>query len=130
MIRVVLIGVVYAAIGLITGSIAGNAETIAGRTAWRFSAFVISGVVFVTHLVVEHQADRAAVRRTAARVALAAAIGGFLLAVAAVGHNLRFPSGSQRFWIALPTWPLLVGIPAFIAGWAGALVLTRLWRSR
>lgn len=113
--RVILVGVLYAAVGLASSAVAGAATSNQMQFFWRLSAFVISGVVFAAHLAYEHFRLCNAAWPTAWHASVAVAFGGFVLALAANIHDLGTPSGYRpRMLIALVAWPLLTGVPAFI----------------
>lgn len=111
----ILIGVLYFAVGLASAALAGAAATNQMRFFWRLSAFVISAVVFATHVAYEHFRLRNRARSTAWHVCVSVAFGAFALALMANIHDLGSPLGYRpRMLIALVAWPLLTGVPAFI----------------
>lgn len=113
---VILAGVFYGALGVASAELAGTAVSDQMQFFWRLSAFVISGVMLAAHVFHEHFRLRNAARRTAWHAALGAAIGGFLLALMANIHDLGSASGYRpRMLVAFIAWPLLTGVPAFIA---------------
>ncbi len=117
---VILAGVLYLAVGLASSALAGMAASNQMRSVWRFSAFVISAVVFAAHTAYEHFRLRNTARRTAWHASLAVALGTLGLALAANIHDLESASGYRpRMLIAFVAWPLLTAVPAFIV----ALVL-------
>ena len=110
-----LVGVLYLAVGFASSALAGAAPSNQMRSFWRVFAFVISGVVFAAHIAHEHFRLRHTARRTAWRVSVAVAFGGFALALMANIHDLGSASGYRpRMLIALVAWPLLTAVPAFI----------------
>ena len=113
-------GVLYAAVGIIFAALAGAAGSHQMLFFWRWSAWVISAVVFAAHIAHEHFRLRNATRPTAWHVSAGVAFGGLALALAANIHDLGSASGYRpRMLIALVAWPLLTAVPAFIV----ALVL-------
>ena len=81
---VLLVGGVYLAAGIGFGALSGRAATPQWRVAWRLAAWLVSAAAFAAHIVRELRLSRSP--RTAAwRAALAAALGAFGLAVAALG---------------------------------------------
>jgi len=111
----VFAGVLYLAATLISGALAGAAASTQMRTFWRLSAFVISAVVFAAHIAYEHFRLRNPARLTAWHASVAVAFGAFALAVAANIHDLVSASGYRpRMLVALPAWPLLTAVPAFV----------------
>ena len=123
--NIVLIGGFYFVIGVIFGELAKWAGSEQGLFRWRLTAWVISALVFVAHIAHEHFRLRSRAPALALHVALAAALGAFLLAAAATLHALRLTS-SPPFWLyllALVLWPLITGVPAFVVAFVGAKVL-------
>src|SRR3990172_1777841 len=92
-IAVVTAGVAYTVIGLATAAIAGGAATTQLRELWRLSAFILSGIVVLIHVVLECRTWGSPWRPAALRVACGAALGGLGLAVAANLHDLSSPAG-------------------------------------
>ncbi len=121
---VILVGVLYPAVGLAFGELAGAAASNQMQFFWRLSAFVISGVVFAAHIAYEHFRLRNTARPTAWHTSLAVAFGAFGLALAANLHDLGSASGYRpRMLIAFVAWPLLTAVPAFIVALVVAAVL-------
>lgn len=119
-----LVGLIYAVIGVVFGALAGSAGSVRLRTAWRMSAWAVSAVVFAAHVVGEHRRAGHAARAAAWRASVAAAAGAFGLALAANLHDLAAPSGYRpRMLVALVAWPLLIGVPAFVVALAAAALL-------
>ena len=112
---VILVGVLYLAVGIASSALAGAAASDQMRSFWRLSAFVLSAVVFAAHIAYEHFRLRNTARPTAWHASLAVAFGGLGLALMANIHDLGTASGYRpRMLIALVAWPLLTGVPAFI----------------
>jgi hypothetical protein len=119
-ITVILVGVIYLVVGLTTGALAGVAESSRMQFIWRLSAFIISAVVLAGQITYEHFLLRNPVRTTAWHSCIAAAIGGFGLALAANIHELTSASSYRpKMLIALVVWPFITAMPALIV----ALVL-------
>jgi hypothetical protein len=113
--KAILVGVLYAAVGVASAALAGAAASDQMRSFWRLSAFVICGVVFAAHFAYEHFRLRSTVRPTAWHASVAVAFGAFALALVANIHDLGSASGYRpRMLIALVAWPLLTAVPAFI----------------
>ena len=112
-IRLAVVGVVYFVIGY--GSTLFD-RPFSGLHFWRLAAWVASAVVYVAHLVYEHFKLRNSPAATAINVGLAVAIGGFLLAVAAMTHAAMVSEHAPftRFLVALAAWPLITGGLAFL----------------
>ena len=112
---VILVGVLYLAVGIASAALAGAAESNQMRFFWRLSAFVISAVVFAAHIAYEHFRLHGAARPTAWHASVAVAFGAFALALVANIRDLGSASGYRpRMLIALVAWPLLTAVPAFI----------------
>src|SRR5882762_11965212 len=121
---VILAGVLYLAIGLASGALAGAAASYQIQFFWRLSAFAFSAVVFAVHIAYEHFRLRNRARPTAWHASVAVAFGAFALALAANVHDLGSASGYRpRMLIALVAWPLLTALPAFIVALVLAAVL-------
>ena len=112
---VILVGVLYFAVGIATAALAGAAASDQMRFFWRLSAFVISAAIFAAHIAYEHFRLGKKARPTAWHASVAVAFGAFALALMANIHDLGSASGYRpRMLIALVGWPLLTAVPAFI----------------
>lgn len=123
--NIVLLGGVYFIVGVVFGELAKWAGSEQGQHRWRLTAWVVSAFVFAAHIAHEHFRLRSRAPVLALHVALAAALGAFLLAAAATLHAMRLSSHAP-YWLyllALVLWPLMTGVPAFVAGFVGAKVL-------
>src|SRR4051794_961985 len=108
---VVLVGIIYAGIGVVFAWPASHVRF------WRASAWVLSAVVYATHIGYERFTINSVPRRAALHVSGAVAIGALGLAVSALIHSLSVianPGHTRLLLIALVAWPVLTGIPAFI----------------
>ena len=122
---VILVGVLYPAVGIASAALAGAAASNEMRFFWRLSAFVISAVVFAAHIAYEHFRLRNKARNTAWHASAAVAFGAFMLALAANIHDLGSASGYRpRMLIAFVAWPLLTAVPAFIVALVAAAGLS------
>ena len=122
----ILIGVLYAAVGIASAALAGTAASDQMRFVWRLSAFVISAVVLAAHIAHEHFRLRQTARPTAWHASVAVALGAFGLALAANIHDLGSVSGYRpRMLIAFVAWPLLTAVPAFVVAFVVAAGLGR-----
>lgn len=124
-------GVGYAMIGIFASSMAATAATPQARDGWRLAAWVLSAAVFLAHNLHEHFRQGNAPRTTASHASLGVAVGAFVLAAVAIlraaaatvpKHSVAHGHGLH---LALVVWPILLGIPAFIASWTGAALLAR-----
>src|SRR4029077_9409037 len=96
----ILVGIVYLVIGRVFALPTQHVR------AWRLAAWVMSGVFFAAQLGYELFRLRNSPRTSAWHVALAAALGGFLLAVAAAHHSLVTTSAVRPLWlVAFVAWP-------------------------
>lgn len=122
----VLVGIIYVVVGVVLAAFAASASSHQGVVAWRLAAWVISGVAFVAQIAYEQTRLRNSPRASAFHAALAAALGAFGLAAAALihRHGVAGPTGYAAFLV----WPVLVFIPAFVAAFAVASVLSRVRR--
>ena len=123
--NIVLLGGVYFIVGVVFGELAKWAGSEQGQHRWRLTAWVVSAFVFAAHIAHEHFRLRSRAPVLALHVALAAALGAFLLAAAATLHAIRISSPAP-YWLyllALVLWPLMTGVPAFVVAFVGAKVL-------
>ena len=121
------IGLLYAALGFVTGELSKSAASPQWQNAWRLSAWPLSFLVFACHFGYERLKLANPPIRAARHVAIAAGLGGLFLAL--VGP-VRTHWGADDFGraavLSLAVWPLLTGIPAFLLAWIGGSVLDRL----
>ena len=123
-----LVGVAYAAIGIVFAALAGDAHHV---RVWRLAAWVASAVVAAAHIWYEQYRLGSSPRPTALHAAGAVALGAFGLALAANVHWLVAGTHGQRPpLLALPVWPVVTAVPAFLAALAIAAVLARFGRVR
>jgi hypothetical protein len=109
----------YAVIGIALAVPTNSAPADQVRI-WRLAAWVISGLAFAAHLWHEHFRVRNSPLTTAVHMSLGVALGAFGLAASANVHALWVGSSNRRLLtFALVGWPVLTGVPAFVA----ALVL-------
>ena len=94
--------------------------------AWRLAAWAVSGIIYATHIWLEHDRRRSSPLVTATHVAVGAAIGGFLLAVAGMIHSLSTTPTIRPIWLlSLVLWPAITGLPGFVGAFVAAKVLPR-----
>ena len=119
-----LFAVVYLVVGLGFGELAFRATSERARVSCRRAAWLVSAVCFVLHVGYERSRRRESPSRAALHAAGAAAVGAGALAGAALIRALATGTGRpDLLGLALIAWPLITVIPAFLAGWAIALVL-------
>jgi len=123
-----LVAVAYAAIGIVFAALAVDANHV---RVWRLAAWVASAVVAAAHIWYEQYRLGSSPRPTALHAAGAVALGAFGLALAANVHWLVAGTHGQRPpLLALPVWPVVTAVPAFLAALAIAAVLARFGRVR
>src|SRR5215831_9061867 len=122
----VLVGIVYGAIGVLLAIPSDHAHL------WRLAAWAISAAIYCLQIGYEHFRLRNSFLASSFHVAVAAAIGGFTLAVAAFVHSFLIlpPYPRSRFHLALVVWPILTGVPAFLLGLVVTGVLASLMPRR
>jgi hypothetical protein len=97
--------------------------------AWRLAAWAVSAIVYAVHIAHEHFRLRFSPALAALHVALAAALGGFLLAVAGMANSLRLEPTIKPLWLlALVAWPLITGVPAYLVARVGLTLFGRMTR--
>jgi hypothetical protein len=120
--QAILAGVVYFVVGVVFALPSSHVR------AWRLAAWVVSGAVYAAHIGYEHFRLNNSLRATALHASLAAAVGAFLLAVAATIHAVMVPSHAPywRFLLALVVWPIITAVPAFLVALIATAVLDHL----
>jgi hypothetical protein len=100
------------------------------RDTWRLAAWLLSLTVFASHMTYERSRADWTALRLARRAAAAVAVGAFVLAVVGPARSYW---GTDRFWrvtvFSLVLWPVLTGVPAFLAALVAGSVLHR-WTAR
>jgi len=125
-----LVAVAYVVIGILFGWLAQSADADHVRL-WRLAAWLASAAVAAAQIGYEHYRLGASPRGTALHAAGAVALGAFGLALAANVHWLVAGTHGQRPpLLALPVWPVVTAVPAFLAALAVAAVLARFGRVR
>ena len=131
-VRVVLcLGAFYLIAGLVFGALAGQAASHQMVVAWRWAAWAVSAIAFGAHIVYEQVRLRSSPRITALRVASAAALGAFGLAVAANVHaqTVSPHKDSLILVLSLVIWPVITALPAFVVALVSATLLARVRRN-
>ena len=119
---VLSLGVLYALVGILFAMPTSHVRV------WRLAAWGVSAAAFAAHIAYEHFRMRSPTLSGALRVAAAAALGAFGLAVGANLHALSVASTDQHrrlLLLALAIWPVLTALPAFLVALAAGSVLTR-----
>jgi hypothetical protein len=121
--RIVILGVVYFVVGY--GSSLLDHSFSAQIHFWRIAAWVVAAAIYIGHLTYEQFSLANPPLTTSTHVGIAAAIGGFLLAVAATAHAaiVLEHASYARHLIAWIAWPLLTGVPAFLVSFVLTLGL-------
>ena len=124
-----LVALAYVVIGV--GFAALDRSSDSGQVRlWRLAAWAASAVAAALHVGYEHSRGSSP-RATALHAAGAVALGAFGLALAANVHWLVAGTAGQRApLLALPVWPVVTAVPAFLGALAVAAVLARLPRRR
>ena len=124
----VFVGAVYAVIGVGSAAL-DDAVWAGGWRPWRVAAWAASLAVAAMHIGYEHYRMASAPGRTALHAAAAVALGALGIALGANLHWLRSHTPEQPAPLAaLPLFPLVTAIPAFLGTFAVATLLTRLSR--
>ena len=120
---VILFGTVYLVVGVAFPNPSAASER---QFVWRLAAWLTCSVAFAIHIGLEHFRLRNSPRRTALHASVAVALGAFALAAAANIHALTAGTGNHGLLaLALVIWPILTGVPAFVAAFAAAAGLAR-----
>src|SRR5881392_2431277 len=121
----ILVAVSYVVIGIGFAALAKSDH----MRLWRLAAWVASALVAVAHIGYEHYRLGSSPRPTALHAAGAVALGAFGLALAANVHwFLARTPGQHPPLLALPVWPVITALPAFLVALAAAAVLARFSR--
>ena len=123
---ILLAGLLYAAIGVGTAALSGMASSPAGVRAWRYAAWLLSGSVFLWHIMAARP-RRGNFVGAAAQVALGVALGALLLA--ALGPVRAHWGGANRgrlVLLSIVLWPLLTGLPAFLVALGAEYLIGRM----
>jgi hypothetical protein len=121
---VLLLGIVYALVGIVFASPATHVQT------WRLAAWVVSAIGYAAHIAYERFRLQNSPPSAALHVALAAALGAFGLAVGANIHSLSTGSTGQHrqlLLLSLGIWPVITALPAFLAALGIHAVLARVF---
>jgi hypothetical protein len=122
---VILVGVLYLALGITSATLAAAAASNQMRACWRLAVFIFSAVVFLAHIAYEHFRLRNRPQPIAWHASVAIAFGAFALALLANIHDLGSAGYRPRMLIAMVAWPLLTALPAFIVALTAAACLAR-----
>ncbi len=118
---VILFGAVYIVVGV---GFPNPSAADKNQFLWRLAAWVICAVAFLIHIGIERFRFWNPAGRTAFHVALAVALGGFGLAVAANVHSFTADKSNRGLLaLALVLWPLITGLPAFLVAFVIAALV-------
>ena len=124
-----LVALAYVVIGVAFAALDRSSDSGQVRL-WRLAAWVASAAAAALHVGYEHSRGSSP-RATALHAAGAVALGAFGLALAANVHWLVAGVPGQRApLLALPVWPVVTAVPAFLGALAVAAVLALLTRRR
>ena len=124
----ILVAVAYVVIGIAFAAPAKSADANHVRL-WRLAAWIASAAVAAAHIGYEHYRLGSSPRPTALHAAGAVALGAFGLALAANLHWLFAGThGQHPPLLALPVWPVITAVPAFLLALAVAALLARFSR--
>jgi hypothetical protein len=125
--RMVIVAAVgYVVVGLATATLAGGAATAHATTIWRLAGWLISLAIFASHLAASRRDRRASVPLGAFSVALAVALGAFVLAaLGPVRTHWNDPHLGRVAVLSLVVWPVLTGLPAYAAALLGGHLIER-----
>ena len=120
-----LVGIVYAAVGILFAIPTSNVRV------WRLASWFVSAVAYGTYILYERFRLGSTPVATASHVAVAAAIGGFGLAVGANIHSMVVSGPNQHHTllrVSLVIWPIATAVPAFLVALAISWALARVQR--
>jgi len=111
-------GIVYGVVGIAFPNPPSSDER---QFLWRLAAWLICAVAFAIHIVIECLRTRSSAGMAALHVSASAALGAFVLAIAANIHALTTGTGNQRLLgLALLVWPIGAGVAALAVAWVAA----------
>ena len=122
-----LVALTYAVVGVATADFTKAAHSAQWRTLWRLAAWVLSLITVAGHLIHERIRVGNTTKVAALHVATAVAIGAFVLAIAGpIVSHWSMPDFRRTAFLSLVLWPVVTGIPAFLAALVAGSVLGRL----
>ena len=122
--HIVFAGIAYAVIGVGTSQL-DQGPTGRGIPFWRLAAWLLSGAVLLLHTWDVRWRRNIVVSRSALEVALGAALGGFLLALGGPVRSHWSSGDRARVLLSLMSFPLFMGVAAFVAAIVVASLLRR-----
>lgn len=125
-----LAGISYFVVGFGFGTLAGWASSDPSGFGWRLAAWIVSAGIYGGHIWYEYFKLRNTPLFSSLHVASAVALGGFLLAIAAIVNSFATGSGNLRLLLlALLAFPLVTALPAFVVAFVGTILLRRFSRN-
>jgi len=122
-----LFAIVYPVVGITFAALASPSASNQMRLTWRLAAWLLSATAFAAHIGYEHFRLRNSPLRAALHVAMAVALGAFVLAVwvNVHAHWVAASHQSPLAPLALVLFPAVTGIPAFVVALVALAVLAR-----
>jgi hypothetical protein len=122
---------VYLIAGIVSGALASQAASHQTVIAWRWAAWLVSGIAFGAHIVYEQVRLRTSPKITALHVSSAAGLGAFGLAIAANVHaqTVSPQQHSLILVLSLAIWPVMTALPAFVVALVLAILFAQVRRS-
>lgn len=115
----------YTVFGFATAALAGAARSPQLRTFWRLAGWLLPLATFAIHIWYDRLRAGNAATGVALHVASAVAVGAFVLAAGGPVASHWGERGWHVVWLSLVLWPILTGIPAFVAALVAASILGR-----
>jgi hypothetical protein len=113
----------YTVFGFATAGLAGAAGS-SGRTFWRLAGWLLPLATFVVHIWYDRIRVGNATTKVALHAATAVAAGALVIAAGLPVASHWGERGSHA-WLSLVLWPIVTGVPAFVAALVMASILGR-----
>jgi ABC-type transport system involved in cytochrome c biogenesis permease component len=128
--KIILFGLIYLVIGIISAFITNPMEAAGMQAALRLLALMLAITLFVIHIRLELFQYNSSVLKSALNGAIATAIGTFLLAFLANVYNiLKAGENKNQLLLSLIVWPAVTGLLSLLGGYVVAKIFS-LIRSR
>ena len=115
----------YMVFGFGTAALAGAVPSPQMRSFWRLAGWLLPLITFAIHIWYDRLRAGNAAIKVALHVASAVAVGAFVLAAGGPVASHWGVRGWHVVWLSLVLWPVLTGIPAFVAALVAASILGR-----
>ena len=123
---VVLFSIIYIVEVIVFAALVNSSSSTGMQDFWKWTAFIVSAVIFVLNIAYEHYRLKNPPPSTALHVSVGVAIATFTLALLAYIYGLITNSGSHNMMLyALVVWPFATAVPAFLLSLAAASFLSR-----